>query len=77
MAHPVHGREAMPEHKLLLFWFLGSAAIFFGAWIAGRIEWVLGTTPVSYYGALILAFALILLGGLAWIAVAVSVAHHR
>lgn len=77
MPHPIHGHEAMPESKLALFWLIGGLLILFGGWIAGKVEWVLGTTALGYWGALIVAAIMILLGGLAWIAVAVSVAHHR
>lgn len=77
MVHPIRGREAMPEKKLALFWILGALAVLFGAWIAGNVEWVLGTTPGGYWGAVIVAFLFILAGGFAWISIAVSVAHHR
>ena len=70
-------KEELPEGKLALFWIFGSISILAGAWIAGRLEWVLGTTPLSYYGALFLALLLILFGGLAWIGVAVGVAQQK
>lgn len=77
-AHQRHVNEdELPEARLALFWIFGASAIFAGAWIAGKLEWVAGTTTMSYYGSLLVAFLLILFGGLAWIGVAVSVAHHK
>lgn len=70
-------RDDLPEVRLAIFWLFGAASVFAGSWIAGRLEWVFGTTPVSYYGSLLVAFLLILFGGLAWIGVAVSVSHHK
>jgi len=77
--HEHHEKKAedLPEAKLAIFWVLGSITILAGSWIAGHLEWVLGTTPVSYYGALLVSFILILFGGLAWIGVAVGVAQQR
>jgi len=81
MTHNTHqkhhqNKEELPEGKLILFWVLGSIAILWGSWIAGHLEWVLGTTYISYYGSLLLSFVLILFGGLCWIGVAVKVIHH-
>ena len=70
-------RDDLPEARLAIFWLFGAAAVFGGAWIAGHLEWVLGTTEMSFYGSILVAFLLILFGGLAWIGVAVSVAHHK
>ena len=70
-------REELPEARLALFWIMGTLSILGGAWIAGHLEWVLGTTTLSYYGSLFVSFLLLLFGGLAWIGVAVSVAHHK
>lgn len=75
--NPLRGKEAMPERKLLLFWVLGALAIALGTWITTNVEPVLGATPLSVALAVVIGLILILLGGLAWIAVAVSVAHHR
>ncbi len=84
MAHETHHtshhyaqKEELPEGRLALFWIMGAVSMLAGAWIAGRLEWVLGTTALSYYGALFVSFLLFLFGGLAWIGVAVSVAHHK
>jgi len=69
--------KGLPERKLAAFWILGALAISFGAWILGNVEFVLGASTVSVTAAAVFAFILILLGGLAWIAVAIAVAHHR
>ena len=69
--------EDLPEAKLAIFWVFGSIAILAGSWIAGHLEWVLGTSATSYYGALFVSFLLILFGGIAWIGVAVGVAQQK
>ena len=70
-------KEELPEGKLALFWIFGSIAILAGTWITGHLEWVLGTTPQSYYGSILISLLLFLFGGLAWIGVAVGVAQHK
>lgn len=70
-------KKELPEGKLALFWVAGSVLVLAGAWIAGHLEWTVGVTPASYYGTLTLALILIMIGSLAWIAVAIAVAHHR
>ena len=77
MPHPIEHRRELPEGRLAFFWVFGTILVMAGAWIVGKIEWTLGTTPLSYYGSLFLAFLLMLIGGFAWIAVAVSIAHHH
>ncbi|MFP4045617.1 MAG: hypothetical protein ACLFS3_00995 [Candidatus Aenigmatarchaeota archaeon] len=57
--------------KANLFWIIGTLSLFLGARIAGTVESsTLGMTPFRYYSALIIAFVLILVGGLLWISVA-------
>lgn len=75
--HHSHQKHELPEGKLALFWILGALALTAGSWIVGHIEWALGTTPVSYYGAMAVGFLLILFGGLAWIGVSVGVAQNK
>jgi len=59
------------EAKPLLFWILGTVFILFGAMIAGQARPdVLGATAESFAISIILAFILILFGGLLWISVA-------
>jgi hypothetical protein len=52
------------------FWIIGSVCVFLGALIAGAVEPVLGATPGSIALAYIIAFVLILVGGMLWITVA-------
>lgn len=60
--------------KANVFWILGTLSIFLGVRIAGTVEKsTLGVTPLRYYAALIVAFVLILIGGLLWISVAGAV----
>lgn len=57
--------------KANIFWIIGTLAVFLGARIAGTVERsTLGVTTLSYYAALLVAFILILVGGLLWISVA-------
>ncbi len=70
-------KKELPEGKLALFWIAGSVLVLAGVWIAGHLEWTIGVTQASYYGSLALALLLIMIGSLAWIAVAIAVAHHR
>lgn len=70
-------RKELPEGKLALFWIAGAVLMLAGAWIAGHLEMAVGVTPGAYYGTLALALVLILVAGLAWIAVAIAVAQHR
>lgn len=58
--------------RAALLWFLGGLCILFGATIAGNAEEKLGMTGMGYLLALFVSFALILLGGLMWIAVAIA-----
>ncbi len=71
-----HKEERLPEGKLALFWVLGAVAIMWGAWIAGHLQrGDLGVSAFSFYGSILVAFLLILFGGLAWIGVSVGVAQ--
>ena len=54
-------------------WILGAIFLFAGAMIAGNIEWVEGTTIWSYWLAIIIAFALLLVAGVCWISSAANV----
>jgi hypothetical protein len=67
----------LPEGKLALFWILGTISIAFGTWIIGHVENTIGATTFSYYLSIFIGFLLVLFGGLAWIGVAVKVAHHE
>ncbi|MCD6478155.1 MAG: hypothetical protein J7K87_04065 [Candidatus Aenigmarchaeota archaeon] len=59
------------ELKPLSFWIIGALLILFGSMIAGQARSdVLGATTSSFTISLIVAFILILIGGLMWITVA-------
>lgn len=54
------------------FWFIGTLCIFFGALIVGNVEpEALGATMESAIVAYIIAFILILIGGMFWITTSV------
>ncbi|QQG39961.1 MAG: hypothetical protein HYS81_00940 [Candidatus Aenigmatarchaeota archaeon] len=58
----------------ILFWVIGAFLVLFGAMIGGQATPdVLGATPASFAGSVLLAFILILIGGLFWITVASSI----
>ncbi len=65
----------LPEQKLIGEWMLATACIVSGIWIAMNVEWVLGTTTGSYYGALLIAFILNLVAGLIYSAITAEVAR--
>ncbi len=54
-------------------WVLGGLCILIGAMIAGNLDNDLGVTNTGFALALVLSFILILLGGLMWIAVSISI----
>ncbi|MFH0837623.1 MAG: hypothetical protein V1870_05820 [Candidatus Aenigmatarchaeota archaeon] len=58
-------------------WILGTIFAFLGAMIAGNVEWVVGTTLFSYWIAIILAFALLLVAGLCWISSAANIIREE
>jgi hypothetical protein len=53
-------------------WILGSVTLFLGALIAGNLEWVEGTTELSFLISVILAIALFMISGLLWISSAIN-----
>ncbi|MCK5593694.1 MAG: hypothetical protein KAI18_00470 [Candidatus Aenigmarchaeota archaeon] len=65
----------LPEQKLIGEWMLATTFIISGIWIAMNVEWVLGTTTGSYYGALLIAFILNLVAGLIYSAITTEVAR--
>ena len=61
----------MTDPRTIAFWIIGAICVFTGALIAGSIESsVLGSTTISIAVAYIIAFILILLGGMFWISTA-------
>ena len=59
--------------RAALLWFLGSMCILFGAIMAGNSERTLGSAGVGYMLGITVAFVLVLVGGLMWIAVSIAV----
>lgn len=53
-------------------WILGALLVLIGSMFAGNIEWVEGTTTASFTMSIILAFVLVLLGGMCWISSATN-----
>lgn len=62
--------------KLIVSWVFGGALISAGAWMLGHIEQTVGVSPVSYAFVFLVAFVLVLIGGLSWISVATAAAKH-
>jgi len=62
----------MINNRAVAFWFIGTLCIFFGSLIAGNVEpEALGATMESAILAYIIAFILILIGGMFWITTAI------
>lgn len=57
---------------MVAFWLIGSILIFFGSMIAGKIERELGVTEEAFLFAFFFSLILIMVGGLFWILVSVS-----
>jgi hypothetical protein len=62
--------------KLIASWIFGGALITTSSWILGNLNETVGVSDVSYIIAFFTAFALILVGGLAWINVAAATSKH-
>jgi uncharacterized protein (DUF983 family) len=58
-------------------WILGSVFFLIGGLISGNIEWVEGTTAVSYWLSMLLAFAMFLVAGMCWISAAVNARREQ
>jgi hypothetical protein len=61
--------------KLVGAWVVGSLFLLAGTWIIQNLKMELGVSEFSYVFAMIIALILFLLGGLAWISVAVATRH--
>jgi len=61
--------------KLVGVWIVGAAFMLLGVWIIQNLELNVGVSGVSYVLALLIAFVMFLLAGLAWISVAVATRH--
>lgn len=58
--------------KLVGAWVIGALLLVAGTWIIQNLKFEIGVSELSYGLAFIVAFILFLLGGLAWISVAVA-----
>ncbi len=58
--------------KLVGAWVLGALLLAAGTWIIQNLKLEVGVSEFSYGLALLVAFIFFLLGGLAWISVAVA-----
>ncbi len=58
-------------------WIFGSVLLFLGALIAGNVEFVEGATEISFGLSVILAFILLLLGGMMLVSSAVNARHEE
>jgi len=63
--------------RKVIFWLIGSILIFFGAFIAGKLNLGLGVSQTGFLFALFLALALIMFGGLLWILVAAALSSNK
>ncbi|MBI4017460.1 MAG: hypothetical protein HY366_00775 [Candidatus Aenigmarchaeota archaeon] len=62
------------DARPIIFWAIGTLLVLFGAMIAGQATPdALGATTASFAGSILLAFILLLIGGLFWITVASSI----
>lgn len=67
-------KRKLPEEKLAGQWFIATLLVSAAMWIGINIEWVLGVTSSSYYGALFVAFLFNAVAGILYIAITVEVA---
>jgi hypothetical protein len=58
-------------------WILSAVFFTIGSMIAGNIEWVEGTTPVSFTLALALAFAMYLVATMLMISASINARHEE
>ena len=65
----------MTSAKLVAVWIVGSLLILGGSWIMNNLKLGPGVSDLQYGFAILLALALFLLAGLAWISVAAAARH--
>ena len=58
-------------------WIFGSVLLFLGALMGGNVEFVEGATEVSFGLSVLLAFVLVLLGGMMIISSSVNARHEE
>ena len=62
--------------QLILTWMIGGFFLLLAVWIVGNLELNVGVSWLSYACAMLIAFVLLLVGGLCWITVSVGVRHR-
>ncbi len=62
--------------KLVITWIVGGFFLLAGTWIIQNLRIDVGVNELQYVIALIVAFILFLVTGLAWISVAVATRHE-
>jgi hypothetical protein len=62
--------------KLVITWIVGGFFLLAGTWIVQNLRIDVGVNELQYVLALIVAFILFLVAGLAWISVAVATKHE-
>ncbi|MAH43033.1 hypothetical protein CL614_04915 [archaeon] len=53
-------------------WILGAIFAFLASMISGNLEWVTGTTEISYAVSVLLSLVLFLVAGMCWISASVN-----
>ncbi len=56
-------RTEHDERAMLGEWIASALLLSYGCWLFFRIEWVFGTTPGTYWGAVLVGLLCILVGG--------------
>lgn len=65
----------MTSPKLVAVWIVGGILLLLGSWIINNLRIGPGVSDVQYAFAMVLALALFLVAGLAWISVAAATRH--
>ncbi len=58
-------------------WILGALFFFAGGLMAGNLQWLEGTTPMSFGISVVLIFLLFLIAGMFWISASVNARHEE
>ena len=58
-------------------WIVGAVFAFLASMLAGNLEWVPGTTQISYAITVLLAIVMFLVAGMCWISAGANAKHHQ
>ena len=58
-------------------WIIGALFFFIAGIMAGNLQWVMGTTEVSFGISIVLVFLLFLIASMFWISAAVNARHDE